>query len=122
MSDLAADLTSEELITEIAGDVPPMGHGDIDTTILPLSRYFDIDDEIPPSQGDTHKLQTIWNHFASQAESPGDLVRLVRKMENAISGPSGGPGRLNKLYTYISILEEAKSKEQELDAYKRKSH
>lgn len=120
MSGLDSDLMSIPLdepdrVADQSSSLPPADP----VQLLPLQRYLGLEVDGFISLTDQRKVEQIWNHFAPNADSPGDILRLLRDMENEIVGPAGGEERLSKIYTYITLLEEHKDKERELRAYRK---
>lgn len=84
-----------------------------------ISQFFGIRPGDPVDDRDREYMSVIWNHFAGQAKTPGEVIRLISRAERQIQPPRDGETRLGKLYTYVRLLEESRSISSELSAYEK---
>lgn len=102
----------QETATQSVTPPPEIEHSEV-------SKFFGFAPGQEIELQDKEDMKAIWNHFANQAETPGEVLRLISRAERQIEPPREGETRLGKFYTYVRLLQEEKSIQSELEAYKK---
>lgn len=90
-----------ELVKPTAADYPE------------IKDYFNLES---PTDAQKEKFGAIWEYFAEESKSVGDLMFKMRNLENRLGSPEIGESRLQKMYNYIRISADIKDKELRRDA------
>lgn len=93
----------------------------VDRTVAPtaeiahpaLKEYFNVD---RPSDADVRKFDDIIQYFGDRPESLGEMMYMLRQLENRLGQPVVGQTRLNKLHAYIKVTNTIDSAEAERDS------
>lgn len=97
----------------------PADAGPLEPSIPELDRFFGVAPSEMVDYGDREQMKAIWNHFAENSKSPGQVIRKISEAERSIEPPRQGESRLGKLYSYITLLREQESINDELSAYRK---
>lgn len=68
---------------------------------------------------DREQMKFIWNYFAEGSKSAGEVIRKISQAERHIEPPKEGETRLGKFYMFVSLLNEERSLQNEISAYRR---
>jgi hypothetical protein len=115
---LNADLEVKETsaIEEIADKPVEDGRIGIKIDYPQLIDYFNVDS---PTNAQREKMATIFDYFADESKTIGELLYNMRILESRLGSPALGESRLQKMYNYIRITSDIKDKEKQRDALMR---
>lgn len=121
--DTDAPLTSEpiELIEstifpEQAASLKDEPMPDMASNYLPLKDFYGITELNQENQA---KLQTIWEHFAKDAKTPGTVLKKIRVEHMDMMEPNLGDSKLNQMWNYIKILQSLEDAKAMKEAFKK---
>lgn len=69
----------------------------------PLVQYFGLQNMNRETQD---KLQTIWEHYAQEAKTPGTVLKRLKQQMYNMPQPNIGDNRLNQLYNYVKVVRQ----------------
>lgn len=104
---------TESAIEEMANKPVEDGRVGIKIDYPQLIDYFNLES---PTDAQKDKIATIFEYFADEADSLGDLMYKMRILESRLGSPALGESRLQKMYNYIKITNNIKDQEQQRDA------
>jgi hypothetical protein len=79
---------------------------------LPLQGFLNINN---PTGKESTQLQDIWEHFVKHTEpkTPGNILAVVRSVENKLSPAKLGETRLGKIHNFVKLQEQIRGLEAE---------
>lgn len=107
---------TESAIEEMADQPVEDGRAQIKIDYPQLTEYFNVES---PSDAQKDKIATIFEYFADEANSLGDLMYKMRILESRLGSPAIGESRLQKMYNYVRITNDIKDKEKQRDSLMR---
>lgn len=115
--DLNAELkVSESAIEDMADKPVDDGRAQIKIDYPQLTDYFNFESA---TDAQKDKIATIFEYFADESKSLGDLMYKMRILESRLGSPAVGESRLQKMYNYVRITNDIKDKEHQRDALMR---
>jgi len=81
-----------------------------------LTEYFNVESA---TDAQKDKIATIFDYFADESKSIGDLLYKMRILESRLGSPLVGESRLQKMYNYVRITNDIKDKEKQRDSLMR---
>lgn len=70
---------------------------------IPLVQYLGIQNMDRETQD---KLQTVWEHYAQNAKTPGTVLKYIKQQIYNMPQPNIGDNRLNQLYSYVRVVHQ----------------
>lgn len=110
------EMVAHVIFPELGLDNEPMP--DMASNYLPLKDFYGIGDLDRESQD---KLQTVWEHFAKEANNPGAVLKKIRIEQMNLTKPNIGDTSLNQMYNYIKVLQSLEDAKAMKEAYRNDS-
>lgn len=107
---------SESAVEEMANAPVEDGRVGIKIDYPQLTEYFNVESA---TDAQKEKIGVIFDYFAQESKSLGDLMYKMRILESRLGSPAIGESRLQKMYNYVRITGDIKDKEQQRDALMR---
>ncbi|RLC35879.1 hypothetical protein DRH27_06135 [Candidatus Falkowbacteria bacterium] len=115
--DLSQDLEVTEVAPEDAPKKPAKGTIATDEVANPaLKDYFNMDN-VSDTTG--RKFGDILEYFGDKPEGVGEMMYMLRQLENRLESPRIGENRLDVVHRYIKVKNEMSDREKELDSFLR---
>lgn len=117
MSDeLDQPLQVEEVVAE--EPAKEVAKGSITTEVAnpALKDYFNMDQI---GDATSRKFEDILAYFGDKPEGVGEMLYMIRQLENRLGEPRVGESRLDKVHRYIKITSQIKDAEAERDSLMR---
>ena len=78
-----------------------------------LKEYFNMD---RTSDTTARKYNDILEYFGDQPEGIGEMMYMLRQLENRLESPRIGENRLDVVHRYIKVKNQMSDKEKEMDS------
>lgn len=114
--DAPLEVTESSAIEEMANKPVEDGRLGIKIDYPQLTDYFNLD---TTTDAQREKIATIFDYFADESKTIGDLLYNMRILESRLGSPALGESRLQKMYNYIKITKSIKDQEKQRDALMR---
>lgn len=111
--DAPLEVTESSAVEEMANRPVEDGRVGIKIDYPQLIDYFNLES---PTDAQREKLRDIFDYFANETKTIGELLYNMRILESRLGSPALGESRLQKMYNYIKITNNIKDQEQQRDA------
>ena len=109
------ELVEQHISPETAPDLSKEPMPELASNYLPLNQFYGIENM---TQEDQEKLQTVWSHFARDAKTPSTVLNKIKIEQSTLTQPPLGTTRLQMMYNYVRLLQDAEEARSMVRAYK----